>query len=225
MNNNKTKVLIFDTSIDGHHLEYIHNLYIASENKDYDVIFCIPEGFKQVKQNFDWPQKDNVSYVFLKDSECNELNSFGRLKYAWKGTSILKRVCTEINPDKVFLISILQLLPVLPLTFFFRKEQISGIIYKIYLYFWKKYSIIEKIYESLRFASVKLSKNISRIFVLNDEASSRKLNSIWHCEKFVALPDPFQSKSRNILYDKPLLNQAKIKAHMQSSVDGLPKKS
>lgn len=211
MNNNKTKVLIFDTSIDGHHLEYIHNLYIASENKDYDVIFCIPEGFKQVKQNFDWPQKDNVSYVFLKDSECNKLNSFGRLKYAWKGTSILKRVCTEINPDKVFLISILQLLPVLPLTFFFRKEQISGIIYKIYLYCWKKYSIIEKIYESLRFASVKLSKNISRIFVLNDEASSRKLNSIWHCEKFVALPDPFQSKSRNILYDKPLLNQAKIK--------------
>lgn len=207
----KNIILIFDTSIDGHHLEYIHHLYTANENIGKDIVFCIPEGFKRVKGNFEWPSKENVSFHFLPDKVCENLKGLGRLQFARRATALLKKSCDEVKPDAVFLISILQLLPFLPLAFIGRKEEISGIIYKIYLYSWKNYSLIEKLFETIRFMSLRLSKNIKTIFVLNDEVSARRLNTVWNCKKFVSLPDPFQSKAQNISFDKPLLNGTKIK--------------
>lgn len=207
----KRKLLIFDTSIDGHHLEYLHHLYVAEENKDKDIVFCIPEGFKRVKENFEWPSKENVSFHFLPDKVCEYLKGLGRIQFARRATALLKKSCDEVKPDSVFLISILQLLPFLPLAFIGRKEKISGIIYKIYLYSWKNYSLIEKLFETIRFMFLRLSKNIKTIFVLNDEVSARRLNMVWNCKKFVSLPDPFQSKAQDISFDKPLLNTTKIK--------------
>lgn len=205
------KTLIFDTSIDGHHLEYIHHLYEAKENEGTELVFCIPQAFEKVKENFQWSDKANINYHFLDDEQCKSIQRLGRVKYAIATSKLLLKVCKEEQPDKVFLISILQLLPFLPLFFIGRKEKISGILYKIYLYSWKQYSLVEKIYESLRFLSVRLSANIKHIFVLNDEAAARRMNIVWRCAKFIPLPDPFQSKSGNTVFEKPLLPSNKIK--------------
>lgn len=211
MREKNLKILIFDTSIDGHHLEYLHHLYQAHENIYSEIIFCVPEKFKEIKNTLIWNNKSNIKFNFIDNETCAYLQSKGRINYAYSVSKILLKKCKQEKPDKVFLISILQLLPVLPFFFIRRKEKISGIIYKIYLYCWKKYSWVEKVYEVLRFLSVKFSNNIHKIFVLNDSASARKMNMIWHSEKFISLPDPFQSIIADVAFEKPLLDSTKTK--------------
>lgn len=205
------RILIFDPIITGHHLEYIHHLYEAEENKGYDVIICVPETIKNVKDNFEWQQKSNIQFMYLDDKYCESLKHLGRLRYARSFSKKLKLVSKSVKPDKILLISIIQALPLLPLFFLGRKEKISGIIYKIYLYSWRKYSFAQKIYESIRFMSVKCSCNIKNVFVLNDDASARRLRMIWHKNKFVSLPDPFQSKKETQIFNTLLLDKNKIK--------------
>lgn len=208
---NNLKVLIFDTSLDGHHLEYLHHLYHAVENRDKEIIFCVPESFNEVNVHLKWNERSNIRFSFIDNKTCNDLKCKGRISYAYSASNLLLKKCRQEKPNKVFLISILQFLPILPILFIGRKEKISGIIYKIYLYCWKNYSLLEKIYEFSRFLSVKLSSNIYRIFVLNDNASARCLNIAWHDKKFITLPDPFQNKAENIKLVKPLLDSSKTK--------------
>lgn len=207
-------VLIFDTSIDGHHLEYVHHLHEAWGNRNEKLVICVPSKFNEVKGNFSWCKNDKITFCFLDDKLIKDLSECGRLNYAYKASILLRRKCNEVKPDNVFIISLLQFLPILPILFLFRKEKISGIIYKIYLYCWHKYTIFEKIIETIRFYSCVFSPCIDCIYVLNDSPSTRKLNINWNTKKFCCLADPFQDNfNHNKEYDLGLDSTYTIVLH------------
>lgn len=188
--------LVFDTFISGHHLEYIHHLY---ENVSYKerYIFIVPASFKRVRNEMIWTKKTNVHFDYLSDSFSDFVNNVSHLKKSIELSFILKKYYQIYIPDKILLISLIDYYPFLP--FFFRKSKvkISGIIYKIYLYEWKKYTLFQKFYEFLRQVSMVYSKCTHKIFILNDSSASCFLNKLWKTYKYCYLIDPYMPIDTN----------------------------
>jgi len=47
--------IIFEPSIKGHVLEYLHNIYMHVINSDDNYIFLLPQSFEKSKHILDWP--------------------------------------------------------------------------------------------------------------------------------------------------------------------------
>ena len=181
------KVLIHETEISGHRLEYIHHLYIkAVEYPDTEFIFALPNEFEEVKDKLEWKEASNIQfYLFPKD-----ISKMNKLKDSYNKSKRLKTIISQFNIDSVFLISLMQFLPMLPFLIS-NNVKVSGIIYTIYLYRWKDSSFIGKLQDGLKyllFARMSVFKNV---FMLNDAASARWLNYKFKTDKFKHLPDPF----------------------------------
>lgn len=184
------KKLIFDTMITGHHLEYIHHLYTGIESDCNHYIFAIPETFKDVKNKFQWPPKKNIKFVYIQSTELQSIEEMGHLKKSYHLSLLLKKYALQLSVTEIFLVSLIDYYPLLPL-FLPKHIKVSGIIYKIYLYEWKEYSLIEKIYESIRQYSIIKSANSLNIFILNDRSATYYLNKLWNTAKFKYLVDPY----------------------------------
>lgn len=183
------KILIFDTMISGHHLEYIHHLYDAfGKMKNNKFVFCIPDLFCISKLKLNWNFYDNITFKYLLEKEI-DFEKCNRIKKSFLMSRLLKKCIDEVKPEKVFLISLIDFFPLLPFIIS-SKYSISGIIYKIYLYEWKNYTRIQKLYEILRQITISKPQCISRIYILNDNSAATYLNKLWLTNKFYYLPDP-----------------------------------
>ena len=50
------RVLIFEKNVGGHHLEYLHHIYIAAgQRNENEYIFALPESFKIEENDLEWP--------------------------------------------------------------------------------------------------------------------------------------------------------------------------
>jgi len=185
------KKVIFDKDITGHHLEYIHHLYMGMvERQTVQYVMIIPETFKEESTKYQWPQTSNVSFDFLSKEELDAAASGNALISAWKNALIIRKRIKVHQPDALFLIDLMAFLPFI-LLILPSKVKISGIIYHIYLYRWKQMNRIMKAKNVILYWLLAHARSTEKVFMLNDHSASAYLNKRYHTDRFAFLPDPF----------------------------------
>lgn len=183
--------MLFDFRTKGHHIEYIHHLYMMMvENKKESYMIVVPEDFKERGKEYEWPESENIKFDFIstKQSEKSEEGNF--LLSAYRKTFLLKKYVKKHRPTDVFLITLIAFIPFLP--FMISKSiHVSGIIYKIYLYEWSTYSVFRKIIEIIKYKSITFDNCLSHVLILNDSSAAAKFNKLYKTKKFKYLVDPY----------------------------------
>lgn len=187
---NNMKTLIFETSVSGHHLEYLHHYYMgALSHKEENYIIMVPKEFLKVDYKYKWPKADHITFEYFEPEDEILLQELNFYKLGWNVSRILNKAVRSKKIDKVLLTMLMQFIPfiifLLP-----RNVSVRGIMYKIYLYEEEKMSWIRLVTERIRFWLAVHSVVIEKIFVLNDMDSVQKLNCIYKTDKFRFLPDP-----------------------------------
>ena len=190
---NTMRTLIFDSSVTGHHLEYLHHYYMeAIGHTDEEYVIMVPNDFIKVKKDYDWPYSSNISFFYIPEEDEILLKETNFYKLGWNTSKILQRAVRKIKPDRVLLTMLMQFIPfiifLLP-----RNVRVRGIMYKIYLYEVHRMGKLRLAAERLRFWLAARSSKIEQIFVLNDEDSARTFNTLYSTSKFRSLPDPVPS--------------------------------
>lgn len=181
------KILIPISHLGGHSLEYIHHLYMAAKaREDCFFIFSLPDSFKSKSGLLEWPKCNNIKMLFFSETAVPH-GKFSRSVFLSK---LLSKIAKKNNVSDIFLIYLMEYLPFLPFLIG-RQFRISGIIYNIYLYRWKKSSFVIKIQDILKYVLFSKISIFKRIFILNDKASARYLNKLYHSSCFQSLPDPY----------------------------------
>lgn len=209
--------IIFDTSTKGHHMEYIHHLYMmALSHSENQYIFVIPEDFNLKKGQFDWPFSHHIKFDFFSNGLIDDDDKKSSLlKRAYDKTILLRKYIRKYRANKVFLISLIGFIPFLPLLVS-RKTKVLGIIYKIYLYEWNSYSALRKLVEVLKYQIISRSKCIDTVFILNDSSAASKLNQLYHTSKFQFLVDPYNQSTylpRSLREDLGIPSHQKVFLH------------
>lgn len=198
MKRSNTKVLFFETSVSGHRLEYIHHLYTkAIDYPENSFVFTLPKDFLDVKDKFTWPEASNIAFhLFEEKFQFSTSYIVG----SFKVSRFLRSIINEFNIDKVFLISMMHLLPVLAFVLP-RKVKLTGIIYTIYLYTWKDTPRFKRRKEAFKYLLLAKMSRFKNIFILNDATSTRYLNRLFKTNKFLFLSDPFVPIKQEHLQD------------------------
>lgn len=186
------KLLIVEPYITGHHLEYLHHLYMMSfKMPQSKFIFVLPSSFEEARSMFDWPENKNVLFdtslpVQVRNAKHSSL--IGSFKKSIYYSKLTKKFFGKYSPDCLFSLDIMTLVPFLP--FYIRKVKTVGIVYDIYL---RKPDLNPRTkFASLcRFLSLSRSSIFQRVFILNDGRSADELNQIFDTKKFKYLPDPY----------------------------------
>lgn len=202
------KIMIYESSLDGHRLEYIHHLYCSCVKNRRSCVFSLPYSFNDIKSKLDWPaNKGDVTFSFFDNSGIEKSSNFLQLSYR-KSKSII-REARKNKSNNIFLISFLEIFPLFYFMALFSNIHISGIIYKIYLYKWKDFNYIKKLYICLLYFLIKISTHTYKCFILNDYTAAIYLNKIWNSGKFEYLPDPINCSSPSLI--KPPSTTDKIR--------------
>lgn len=184
------KTLIFEPTISGHHLEYLHHYYVgALEHPQEDFVFVVTRKFEEVKDKHEWETSNNISIQYIDSKYDSSFNASNPYVLGWKTSIVLRDYVKLINPDKVILTMLMQFIPficwLLP-----GGVKVRGIMYKIYLYEQSKMSKLRLLAERFRFWLASRSREIESIFVLNDKDSASEFNRIYRTDKFKYIPDP-----------------------------------
>ena len=170
--------------ISGHHIEYIKHLYdMAFNDAENKYIFAVQKEYNLVEDTIEWHPANNIKFDHV-DKDVNK-------SYLRKNISIFKKILRN-KPDTIIMVNIMDLFPFMPSIIHALgiKTTFSGILYDIYLYKWKASSLLHKVKYIFFYKILKMQKHIKRVWVLNDKASCRVLNTRWKTDKFVFLPDP-----------------------------------
>ncbi|MRX38749.1 hypothetical protein GJU43_05650 [Flavobacterium sp. LC2016-23] len=186
--------IVFDYSVDGHHLEYLNHIYNDCINKESEkFIFIVPEAFKLVSNKLVWPTSQNVKIVFIDSVNFQKFKENG-IKRSFYLCQYLKTQIKKYDATDVFLISLMEFMPFLSILIN-KKTKISGIIYLIYLYRWKGSTMLSKISDAFKYILFSRSGVFKNIFLLNDTVAPIYLNRKFKTSKFKYLPDPFMPLS------------------------------
>lgn len=186
MNN---RILIFDTKVSGHHMEYVHHLLQKANSSDDEYIFYLPKQFEQVKgEDLNWNYGNNITFYFFDSEKVNKKTSL--LTSSYENCRLLKRALKAFEVTHVFLITLIDYIPFLPFIIS-GNIKVSGIIYQIYLYRWKSASFLLKILDVCKYLILSYSRCIDCVYILNDMVSVRLLNQLYHSKKYTFLVDPY----------------------------------
>lgn len=211
-------ILIFTPDIGGHHLEYLHHIYlIAAKSNNNSYIFLLPEKFNDVKKNFLWPEKDHIKFDLFRGSQFSVcLNStMAVLKNTFRITKFVARKARDYSADVVYSNYLVLFVPFAPLLFK-KTTKIVGIIYKIYLHDENAQGTLSSIIERYKFKLMSQCSVFKRVYLLNDEQSCVNLNKLFKTDKFQPIPDPFvplEPNSRNIREEFNIPNQNTLFVH------------
>lgn len=212
------KILIFDPIISGHHLEYLHHLYMmAVGEEEHEFVFVVHRDFKKRRTLMVWPESENISFDFLPPIKEQANNStIEMLKASWRLCKLLGKYVRKHQANKVFTNNLISFVPFVPL-FLGRGVTISGIIYHIYLYKEHRLSRAQKLLNVFKYQIMARSRFFGKILILNDQESADVFNQKYKCNKFVGLPDPFVPISTestfNIREKYGIPQTAKVFAH------------
>lgn len=189
--------LILTLQATGHNMEYLHHIYVkALLDTQHRYVFAVPESMKNKKGCLEWKEVDHISFHYF----TPKAGKVGLVKKAWLNCCLLRTLVRHFQVNEVILIMLIDYMPFLP--FFIPKGvTVSGIIYKIYLYTWKKASWIRKLKDGFIFWCYSKSESIRRVFVLNDRSATDYLNKYWKTDKFCYLTDPFMPLSQDAVRD------------------------
>lgn len=193
------RTIYLETSINGHILEYIHNLYNGYiEKNNEEAIFILPDTFKERKDLFDWKISNNVKIETYSSQKYSYLNKGGIIKGSLYKSLFLRDCVKKFNATNIVLLSFFLYLPFL-LIIIPNNVQISGIVYKIFIHNRHcKYKLSSMI-EWGRYYMIAKSERIERIYLLNDEKAPEKFNKIFKTSKFFRLPDPYLPVNGNLI--------------------------
>ena len=106
------RTLIFDSSVNGHHLEYLHHYYMeAIKHSDEEYVIMVPQDFEDVRCEYEWPICNNIRFEYISKEDENLLKETNFYKLGWNTSKILQRAVKEIKPDKVLLTMLMQFIP------------------------------------------------------------------------------------------------------------------
>ena len=182
------RYLVFVTNIHGHFMEYIHHIAIkvAESSKD-ELYIAVPDSIKENQNLLSWPENTNIHWVYFEE---NKVITGKVLRDSYYSARELSRICRLIKPEQVILLLLFATMPFLP--FMLPKGcKVSGIIYNIYLYRWKRQGILMKIQDFIKYFMLSRMSVFNKVFILNDSVSASRLNKIWKTEKFTYLVDPY----------------------------------
>lgn len=184
------KTLIFEPTISGHHLEYLHYYYVgALAHPEEEYVFIVTRKFEEVRDKYEWMYADNITIQYIDSKYDSYFVASNPYLLGWKTSKVLRDYVKSINPDKIVLTMLMQFIPficwLLP-----GRVKVRGIMYKIYLYEQSKMSKLRLLAERFRFWMASRSRVIESIFVLNDEDSASEFNRIYRTDKFKFIPDP-----------------------------------
>lgn len=183
------KKIVFTIKESGHNLEYIHNIYEEClKMPDIDFVFVVPEKIKPYLKNFSWENSQNIIFDFIAVEDQERCLSHNILMNAFYTASYLKKKVKEHGAIEVFVITIMALMPFSGILI---PARISGIVYGIYLYNWKRMSLLSKFLSIAKYKYLSNNKRYKRILILNDQVSTQYLNKKYHTQKFQFLPDPY----------------------------------
>ena len=173
------KILIYDLKTEGHHIEYLHHLYqgallsfraksrnlLKSQTKeDFSTplrfgrndkyVFAVGKDFEERSVDFQWNKAENIRFVYLENKEGDG----NVLKKSWRMNRQLRKVVKEVNPDKIFLNTLMNFMPFLPYSV--GKNKVSGIIYSIYLHDSESASALNKLSNRLKYRLLSKKKSI-----------------------------------------------------------------
>lgn len=176
------KVLIFEPNLNGHHLEYLHHIYVgAARDNNNQYIFAVPECYHNIKEKFSWETSENICFIYIDEKKLNS---------KFKTILELFKIILKTKPRYTFLISLVWFMPFIVL-FPILKTKFSGIIYNIYLYEWRCSNWKRKVQNIILYTLLSKSPNIDTLFILNDLTSVCVLNKIWKTKRFKYIPDPY----------------------------------
>jgi len=186
-----TRTLIFEINAGegGHHIEYLHHIYLGAEITNNYLVFVVPEEFKKTSERFDWPERKNVSFQYISTAEINSVTTKKGFQKIYHLCKMLRYYTLKHSIDSVFLISLANYLLFIPLLLP-KRVKVSGIIYNIYLYSWHKLSIKKKVEQMLIHIVLTKCKIFERIYILNDRSAVAYFNKLYVSEKYFYLPDP-----------------------------------
>ena len=180
------KILIYDLKTEGHHIEYLHHLYVgALRHHDDEYVFAVGKDFEKRSVDFQWDKSENIRFIYLE----NEEGEGNVLRKSWRMNRQLEKIVREEKPDKIFFNTLMNFMPFLPYSV--GKSKVSGIIYSIYLHDLESASYVSKISNKLKYNLLSQKGNVENVFILNDKDSVDKLNVIWKTDKFKYLTDPY----------------------------------
>lgn len=200
------RILIFDSELSGHHLEYLHHIYEeAIKHEQHTFVFAVPkEQYTNLKDQLIWKESTNLEWYFLDDNKCSNIYLGSKLNRSLKLSLFIKETVNKTKTKDILLINFAPCIPFLPLILS-KKNKISGIIYKVFLR--SKLRRLPLIVNYIRYGLMAYCTNIKTVWLLNDKHSANKLNQYYRVKKFSSICDPipyfdtFQEKNFRIKYD------------------------
>ncbi len=191
------KVLIFDTQLNGHHLEYLHHYYIdALKHSTNEYIFVIPKSFVEKSRTMVWKIAKNISFDYISDNDINNIESASSIsKSSFQSSKILKKYIKKHAPTNVVLTNLINHLPYMMLMSD-QRIKLRGVIYRIYLYEWHKMHFLTKMLNAFKFYILSRCSCVEQVFILNDSSAAACFNKIFKTKKFRYLPDPYVECNR-----------------------------
>ena len=181
--------LVYCNFIGGHQLEYVHHLYVgASKHAENNYIFSVPSDFEKVCNKLEWPEAGNISIKIIEDNDIPSKTG-GLLRRVYTNCKALRKYVKRFNATHVILISLIEYIPFLPL-FLYSSVKVRGILYRIYLYEWRKEGKIKKALDVIKFKILSKCRVFDSVFILNDNKAASLLNKLYSTNKFIYLTDP-----------------------------------
>lgn len=180
--------MIYDTSISGHHMEYLHHIYMATEGQDADFVFVIPEDFTKIKGKLVWPEISNVTFDLIPKLKLDNLEG-NWFKSRWKRAKLCASYIRKHRTQEVFFIELIVQFPFLPL-FVPKGVKLSGILYQLIPYEWSRLKVVSKIKCSIEVSSYAISRCVKAPMTLNDSSCASYYNLRFHTDKFIPIVDP-----------------------------------
>lgn len=191
--------LIFETSLSGHRLEYIKHLYQAAANRTNQYLFVLPEQIEQLFPHSDRPTANNITIQTLSKKEIDQLSKGNKLICSIRQSLVLRKYALQYQAEHIFLIFLMNYMPWV-LFFLPKKVQVSGIIYRIFLY-QESMCLLKKTLNWLLYRIIASSKQIRNAFLLNDHHSANTFNQTLKTTKFTHIPDPITTCDFSHLID------------------------
>lgn len=213
------RVLVFQPTIVGHYLEYLHHLFMmANHDNVNEYIFVVPREFDEKKHLFEWDLTNNITVDLLSDDDFFYSRATDRpLVDSLHICRTTRKYAKKHSCNIIFSANIVTYLPMAPFVLG-GKFHLIGIIYKIYLRGNNAATFrLNNILNIIKYFIYARFNVFNRLLVLNDTQSALALNTKYHTSKFWGVADPFvlvnTSNSVNIRKRYNISEDKKIFVH------------
>lgn len=186
---NKKEIAIFDFYLGGHHIEYLHHIYMhAIEDATTSYTFILPNNFDKFGGKMSWPKANNIRFIFF-ELDDKYVRSLKTLEKARILSRLLKKFADKTGIKEFVLIETMVFMPYIPL-YLGRKAKITSILYHIPM-FSKNSSFKSKFYSKMNLWLLANAPCFKKICLLNSTEAVEFYNKEFKTKRFSFIPDPY----------------------------------